>query len=148
MIIDKTTQEVERLAEDLAKDLLGKQLKKAIEIDRLSGSVKSPSFDGMPKGTASGNASENMMIRVSDCRQLIRQVSEALTKFDSEEFIALQERYLHDKTAIAIARRLSVSRATVYRLIDKGLLQFIYVYNQGELLNRAAEQLVSNKQPA
>lgn len=148
MIIDKTTQEVERLAEDLAKDLLGKQLKKAIEIDRLSGSVKSPSFDGMPKGTPSGNASENMMIRVSDCRQLIRQVSEALSKFNTEEFIALQERYLHDKTAIAIGRRLMVSRATVYRLIDKGLLEFIYVYNQGELLNRAAEELASSKQTA
>lgn len=148
MIIDETTKEVEALAEDLAKNLLGKQLKKAIEINRLAGSIKSPSFDGMPKGTPNGNASEIMMVKISDCRQLIRQVSETLTKFDTDEFIALQEHYLHDKSAIAIARKLMVSRATVYRLIDKGLLEFVYTYNQGELLNKAAEQLASNKQLA
>lgn len=138
--------EVEALAVEKAKNLLSKKLQKAIKINRLSRSIGSPNMDGMPKGTANGNSSENMMITVSGCRELIRDVSKALNSLDCEEFVALQERYIHDKTAVYIAQRLMVSRASVYRLINKGLSEFIYVYNQGQLLDEAADELAEHSQ--
>ena len=146
MLIDEINEDVTARAIDLAKRLLSKDLQRAIRISKTAGSVSSPKFDGMPKGGHDGNSSEDMMIMVSECKQLIRDVTQALNQLDSDEFVALQEHYLRDKSAVAIADKLCVSRRTVYNIINKALNEFIYCYNSGELLIQAQHQL-TNTQP-
>lgn len=146
MMIDEINEDVTARATQLAKRLLSKDLQRAIRISKTAGSVSSPSMDGMPKGSHFGNSSEDMMIMVSECKQLIRDVTQALNELDSDEFVALQEHYLRDKSAVAIADKLCVSRRTVYNIINKGLNQFIYCYNSGELLVKAQHEL-TNTQP-
>lgn len=141
-------EETEKLAVQLAKQLLSKDLQKAIRINHLAGSIKSPSFDGMPKSHGAGNSSENMMIVVADARQLIRDVSAALANLDGDQYEALQEHYVYNKSAVCIAEKLMVSRASVYRIIDKALNSFIYCYRDGQLINDALNELANNKQPA
>ena len=145
MMIDEINEDVTNRATQLAKHLLSKDLQRAIRISKTAGNVSSPSMDGMPKGGHVGNSSEDMMIMVSECKQLIRDVTEALNQLDSDEFVAIQERYLHDKSAVAISQKLCVSRRTVYNIINKGLDQFIYCYNSGELLIQAQHQLTDNQ---
>ncbi|MCC4326091.1 hypothetical protein LMB33_05570 [Limosilactobacillus reuteri] len=146
MMIDEINEDVTERAINLAKRLLSKDLQRAIRISKTAGSVSSPSMDGMPKGSHSGNSSEDMMIMVSECKQLIRDVTKALNQLDPDEFVALQEHYLHDKSAVAISQKLCVSRRTVYNIINKGLSEFIYCYNSGELLIQAQHQLTDNQQ--
>ena len=145
-MIDKINDDVTERATKLAKNLLSNELQRAIRISKTAGSVSSPKFDGMPKGGHFGNSSEDMMIMVSECKQLIRDVSQALNQLDNDEFVAIQERYLHDKSAISIAQKLCVSRRTVYNIINKALNEFIYCYRSGELLIEAQHQL-TNTQP-
>ena len=145
-MIEEINEDVTTRAIDLAKHLLSKDLQRAIRISKTAGSISSPSMDGMPKGSHFGNSSEDMMIMVSECKQLIRDVSQALNQLDSDEFVAIQEHYLHDKSAVAIAQKLCVSRRTVYNILNKGLDQFIYCYNSGELLVKAQHEL-TNTQP-
>lgn len=145
MMIDEINEDVTARATQLAKRLLSKDLQRAIRISKTAGSVSSPSMDGMPKGSHFGNSSEDMMIMVSECKQLIRDVTQALNELDSDEFVALQEHYLRDKSAVAIADKLCVSRRTVYNIINKGLNQFIYCYRSGELLIKAQHQLTNNE---
>ena len=146
-MIENINEDVTERATQLAKHLLSKDLQRAIQISKTAGSVSSPSMDGMPKGSHFGNSSEDMMIMVSECKQLIRDVSQALNQLDNDEFVALQEHYLHDKSAVAIAQKLCVSRRTVYNIINKALNEFIYCYNSGELLVKAQHELTntSNK---
>lgn len=145
MMIEEINEDVTARAIDLAKHLLSKDLQRAIQISKTAGNVSSPRFDGMPKGGHSGNSSEDMMIMVSECKQLIRDVTEALNQLDSDEFVALQERYLRDKSAVSISQKLCVSRRTVYNIINKALNEFIYCYNSGELLIQAQHQLTDNE---
>lgn len=144
-MIDKET---EKLAVQLAKQLLSKDLQKAIQINHLAGSVKSQIFDGMPKGHGAGNSSENMMIAVADARQMIRDVAKALNNLEGDQFVALQEHYLHNQSAVKIANRLMVSRASVYRIIDKALNTFIYCYRDGQFIDDALNERANDKQPA
>lgn len=145
MMIDEINEDVTTRATQLAKRLLSKDLQRAIRISKTAGNISSPSMDGMPKGSHFGNSSEDMMIMVSECKQLIRDVTQALNELDSDEFVALQEHYLHDKSAVSISQKLCVSRRTVYNIINKGLNQFIYCYNSGELLIQAQHQLTANQ---
>lgn len=146
MMIENINEDVTNRATQLAKNLLSKDLQRAIRISKTAGNVSSPSMDGMPKGGHFGNSSEDMMIMVSECKQLIRDVTQALNQLDNDEFVALQEHYLRDKSAVSIADKLCVSRRTVYNIINKGLNQFIYCYNSGELLIQAQHEL-TNTQP-
>ena len=146
MMIDEINEDVTSRATQLAKRLLSKDLQRAIRISKTAGNISSPSMDGMPKGGNAGNSSEDMMIMVSECKQLIRDVTEALNQLDSDEFVALQERYLRDKSAVSISQKLCVSRRTVYNIINKALNEFIYCYNSGELLVKAQHEL-TNTQP-
>lgn len=146
MMIDEINEDVTTRATQLAKHLLSKDLQRAIRISKTAGNISSPSMDGMPKSGHYGNSSEDMMIMVSECKQLIRDVTEALNQLDSDEFVALQEHYVHDKSAVAISQKLCVSRRTVYNILNKGLDQFIYCYNSGELLIKAQHEL-TNTQP-
>ena len=145
MMIENINEDVTARAIDLAKHLLSKDLQRAIRISKTAGNVSSPKFDGMPKGGHFGNSSEDMMIMVSECKQLIRDVSQALNQLDNDEFVALQEHYLHDKSAVAIADKLCVSRRTVYNILNKGLSEFIYCYRSGELLIEAQHQLTDTQ---
>lgn len=145
MMIDEINEDVTNRAIDLAKRLLSKDLQRAIRISKTAGNVSSPKFDGMPKGVHFGNSSEDMMIMVSECKQLIRDVTQALNQLDSDEFVALQEHYLHDKSAVEISQKLCVSRRTVYNIISKGLSEFIYCYRSGELLIEAQHQLTDTE---
>lgn len=145
MMIDEINEDVTERAKQLAKYLLSKDLQRAIRISKTAGNVSSPRFDGMPKGGHFGNSSEDMMIMVSECKQLIRDVTEALNELDNDEFVALQEHYLRDKSAVSIAQKLCVSRRTVYNILNKGLDQFIYCYRSGELLIKAQHQLTANE---
>lgn len=146
MMIEEINEDVTTRATQLAKHLLSKDLQRAIRISKTAGNISSPSMDGMPKGSHFGNSSEDMMIMISECKQLIRDVSQALNQLDNDEFVALQEHYLHDKSAVAIADKLCVSRRTVYNILNKGLDQFIYCYRSGELLVKAQHEL-TNTQP-
>ena len=146
MMIENINEDVTERATQLAKHLLSKDLQRAIRISKTAGNISSPSMDGMPKGSHFGNSSEDMMIMVSECKQLIRDVTEALNQLDSDEFVAMQERYLRDKSAVSISQKLCVSRRTVYNIINKGLSEFIYCYNSGELLVKAQHEL-TNTQP-
>lgn len=146
MMIDKINDDVTERATKLAKNLLSIELQHAIRISSSSGSVSSPIMDGMPKASHFGNSSEDMMIMVSESRQLVRDVTVALNQLDSDEFIAMQERYLHNKSAVAISQKLCVSRRTVYNILNKGLDQFIYCYKNGELLVIARHQLLAEQQ--
>ena len=146
MMIENINEDVTSEATKLAKHLLSKDLQRAIQISKTVGSVSSPSMDGMPKGSHFGNSSEDMMIMVSECKQLIRDVSQALNQLDNDEFVALQERYLRDKSAVSIAQKLCVSRRTVYNILNKGLSEFIYCYNSGELLVKAQHELTDTEQ--
>lgn len=146
MMIENINGDVTARATQLAKHLLSKDLQRAIRISKTAGNISSPSMDGMPKGGHAGNSSEDMMIMVSECKQLIRDVTEALNQLDSDEFVALQEHYLRDKSAVAIADKLCVSRRTVYNILNKGLSEFIYCYNSGELLVKAQHELTANEQ--
>lgn len=145
MMIENINEDVTSEATKLAKHLLSKDLQRAIRISKTAGNISSPSMDGMPKGSHFGNSSEDMMIMVSECKQLIRDVTQALNQLDSDEFVALQERYLHDKSAVAISQKLCVSRRTVYNIINKGLSEFIYCYRSGELLVKAQHELTNNQ---
>lgn len=145
MMIENINEDVTSEATKLAKRLLSKDLQRAIRISKTAGNVSSPKFDGMPKGGHDGNSSEDMMIMISECKQLIRDVTEALNQLDNDEFVALQEHYLHDKSAVAIADKLCVSRRTVYNIINKALDEFIYCYNSGELLVKAQHQLTDTQ---
>lgn len=145
MMIDEINEDVTERATQLAKHLLSKDLQRAIRISKTAGNISSPSMDGMPKGGHSGNSSEDMMIMVSECKQLIRDVTQALNELDSDEFVALQEHYVHDKSAVAISQKLCVSRRTVYNIINKALNEFIYCYNSGELIIKAQHQLTDNE---
>ena len=145
MMIDEINEDVITRATQLAKRLLSKDLQRAIRISKTAGNVSSPKFDGMPKGGHTGNSSEDMMIMVSECKQLIRDVTQALNQLDSDEFVALQEHYLHDKSAVAISQKLCVSRRTVYNILNKGLGQFIYCYRSGELLIQAQHELTDTE---
>lgn len=146
MMIEKINEDVTERATKLAKRLLSKDLQRAIRISKTAGNISSPKFDGMPKGGHDGNSSEDMMIMVSECKQLIRDVTEALNQLDNDEFVALQEHYVHNKSAVAISQKLCVSRRTVYNILNKGLDQFIYCYRSGELLIEAQHEL-TNTQP-
>lgn len=145
MMINEINEDVTSEATKLAKHLLSKDLQRAIRISKTAGNISSLSMDGMPKGSHFGNSSEDTMIMVSECKQLIRDVTEALNQLDNDEFVALQEHYLHDKSAVAIADKLCVSRRTVYNIINKALDEFIYCYNSGELLVKAQHQLTANE---
>lgn len=145
MMIEEINEDVTSEATKLAKRLLSKDLQRAIRISKTAGNISSPSMDGMPKGSHFGNSSEDMMIMVSECKQLIRDVTQALNQLDSDEFVALQEHYLHDKSAVAISQKLCVSRRTVYNILNKGLDQFIYCYNSGELLIKAQHELTDTE---
>lgn len=145
MMIEEINEDVTNRAIDLAKHLLSKDLQRAIRISKTAGNISSPSMDGMPEGSHFGNSSEDMMIMVSESKQLIRDVTEALNQLDSDEFVALQERYLRDKSAVSISQKLCVSRRTVYNIINKALNEFIYCYNSGELLIEAQHELTDNE---
>lgn len=145
MMIEEINEDVTSEATKLAKHLLSKDLQRAIRISKTAGNVSSPSMDGMPKGGHAGNSSEDMMIMVSECKQLIRDVTEALNQLDNDEFVALQERYLRDKSAVSISQKLCVSRRTVYNILNKGLSEFIYCYRSGELLIQAQHQLTASQ---
>lgn len=145
MMIENINEDVTARATQLAKHLLSKDLQRAIRISKTAGNVSSLKFDGMPKGSHSGNSSEDMMIMISECKQLIRDVSQALNQLGSDEFVAIQEHYLKDKSAVAISQKLCVSRRTVYNIINKGLSEFIYCYNSGELLVKAQHELTDNE---
>ena len=145
MMIESINDDVTNEATKLAKRLLSKDLQRAIRISKTAGNISSPKFDGMPKGSHPGNSSEDMMLMISECKQLIRDVSSALSCLDSDQFVALQEHYMHDKSAVAIAQKLCVSRRTVYNILNKGLDQFIYCYRNGELLVKAQHHLTDNE---
>ncbi|WHO86398.1 hypothetical protein [Limosilactobacillus oris] len=146
-MISNFSDEVVKQASNDAKRLLSKDLQRAIRINKSAGSVTSPSIDGMPKGSHRGNGSEEIMLLVSECRQLIRDVSSALSMLDADEFQALQDFYIHDKTATRIAQNLYVSRTQIYRIINRGINEFVDYYRGGELLVIAKREL-EDKLPA
>lgn len=143
MMIEEINEDVTQRATKLAKHLLSKDLQRAIRISKTAGNVSSPSFDDMLKGSHAGNSSEDMMIMASECKQQIRDVKQALNQLDNDQFVALQEHYLRNKSAVAIAQKLCVSRRTVYNIINKALDEFIYCYRSGELLVEAQRQLTA-----
>lgn len=147
-MISGFSDEVIKQASKDAKRLLSKDLQRAIRIYKSAGSVSSPSTDGMTKCGHRGNSSEDMMLLVSECRQLIHDISSALSMLNADEFQALQEFYIHGKTATWIAQALCVSHTQIYRILNRGIDQFIDYYRSGELLVIAKHKLEEAKQPA
>ncbi|WP_433596630.1 hypothetical protein [Limosilactobacillus reuteri] len=146
-MISNFSDEVIKRASSDAKHLLSKDLQRAIRINKSAGSVSSQSMDSIPKGSHRGSGSEETMLLVSECRRLIRDVSSALSMLDADEFQALQDFYIHDKTAVRIAQDLCVSHTQIYRILNRGIDQFADYYKNGELLVTAKREL-EFKQPA
>lgn len=84
-------------------------------------------YDGMPKGTPKGNPSTNAITEHITANNYVHTVKTAidLVSEDYEEYgTYLRENYFEHKTKTAIALDMSISRATVYNLAEKALLEF------------------------
>lgn len=84
-------------------------------------------YDGMPKGTPKGNPSTNAVTERITAGNYIKTVKTAidLIKEDFPEYaIYLKENYINFKSKTEIAMDMSISRATLYRMSDKALMEF------------------------
>lgn len=84
-------------------------------------------YDGMPKGTPKGNPSTNALTERISAHDYIKVVTTAIELIgeDFPEYSTyLKENYIQHKSKIAIAMDMSVSRATVYNLSSKALMEF------------------------
>lgn len=84
-------------------------------------------YDGMPKGTPKGNPSTNALTERISAHDYIKVVTTAIDLIgeDFPEYSTyLKENYIQHKSKIAIAMDMSVSRATVYNLSSKALMEF------------------------
>lgn len=84
-------------------------------------------YDGMPKGTPKGNPSTNAVTERISAHDYIKVVTTAIELIgeDFPEYSTyLKENYIQHKSKIAIAMDMSVSRATVYNLSSKALMEF------------------------
>lgn len=107
---------------ELVLDMYDKQ-KTLAKSELLSGI----NYDGMPKGTPKGNPSTNAVTERINANDYIKVVTTAIDLIgeDFPEYSTyLKENYIQHKSKIAIAMDMSVSRATVYNLSSKALMEF------------------------
>ena len=123
---------------------ISKEVVKFFEVDvprermlvRSATSITSPQFDGMPGKTSNGNGSENKMISYAEAKRHLAAINTALELMDRDEADVLNMLMLQHETATKAALELCLSRASVFRLRKRALVDFAYAYNGGELLDR------------
>ena len=103
---------------------------------RSATSITSPQFDGMPGKTSNGNASENKMISYTEAKGHLAAINTALELMDQDEADVLNMLMIQHETATKAALELCLSRASVFRLRKRALVDFAYAFNGGELLDR------------
>ncbi|MBC6389239.1 hypothetical protein ERK14_06775 [Lactobacillus kunkeei] len=84
-------------------------------------------YDGMPKGTPKGNPSVNALTERITASNYIKTIKTAIDLIEDdypEYAIYLRENYMQHKSKTAIAVDMSVSRATVYNLAEKAMMEF------------------------
>lgn len=123
---------------------ISKEVVKFFEVDvpreqmlvRSATSITSPQFDGMPGKTSNGNGSENKMISYTEAKRHLAAINTALELMDPDEADVLNMLMIKHETATKAALELCLSRASVFRLRKRALVDFAYAYNCGELLDR------------
>ena len=123
---------------------ISKEVVKFFEVDvpreqmlvRSATSITSPQFDGMPKAAGNGNGSENKMISYTEAKRHLAAINTALDLMDPDEADVLNMLMIKHETATKAALELCLSRASVFRLRKRALVDFAYAYNGGELLDR------------
>lgn len=123
---------------------ISKEVVKFFEVDvpreqmlvRSATSITSPQFDGMPGKTSHGNGSENKMISYTEAKRHLAAINTALELMDPDEADVLNILLIKHETATKAALELCLSRASVFRLRKRALVDFAYAYNGGELLDR------------
>ena len=103
---------------------------------RSATSITSPQFDGMPGKTSNGNASENKMISYTEAKRHLAAINAAFDLMDQDEADVLNMLMIKHETATKAALELCLSRASVFRLRKRALVDFAYAFNGGELLDR------------
>lgn len=103
---------------------------------RSATSITSPQFDGMPGKTSNGNGSENKMISYTEAKRNLAAINTAFDLMDPDEADVLNLLMIKHETATKAAMELCLSRASVFRLRKRALVDFAYAYNCGELLDR------------
>lgn len=115
---------------------LDREVRRSIMLIHSATSISSPRFDGMPKGSSNGNSSERKMIAYADAKAKMELVNAAFDMMDDDEAAVLQGLYVKGWTITKISMELCLSRRSVFRLRKRGLLDFAYCYNAGELIDR------------
>lgn len=103
---------------------------------RSATSITSPRFDGMPKASGKGNGSENKMISYTEAKRHLAAINTAFDLMDRDEADVLTLMMIKHYSATKAALELCLSRASVFRLRKRALVNFAYAYNGGELLDR------------
>lgn len=130
---------------------ISKEVVKFFEVDvpreqmlvRSATSITSPQFDGMPKASGKGNGSENKMISYTEAKRHLSMINAAFDLMDPDEADVLNLLMIKHKTATKAALELCLSRASVFRLRKRALVDFAYAYNCGELLDRLHDKATS-----
>ena len=86
--------------------------------------LKSPTFDGMPKGPVSGNSNENRMININIAENVVDCVVQAMRNLTSESQRILLSRYSDSMMVYKIAEELNYSASTYTRRQEKALCEF------------------------
>lgn len=103
---------------------------------RSATSITSPQFDGMPGKTSKGNGSENKMISYTEAKRHLYMINAAFDLMDPDEADVLNMLMIKHYSATKAALELCLSRASVFRLRKRALVDFAYAFNAGELLDR------------
>ncbi|WP_048340229.1 ArpU family phage packaging/lysis transcriptional regulator [Limosilactobacillus fermentum] len=86
--------------------------------------LKSPVLDSQPKGTPTGNASENRMLNIWLAEQVVDCVGCAMRNMTKESQRILLSRYSDQMLTYNIARELSISSSTYSRKQEEALCEF------------------------
>lgn len=86
--------------------------------------LKSSVLDSQPKGTPTGNASENRMLNIWLAEQVVDCVGCAMRNMTKESQRILLSRYSDQMLTYNIARELSISSSTYSRKQEKALCEF------------------------
>lgn len=98
-------------------------------------SISSPSFDGMPKGTPSGNTMESKLINRAYCRQVVEAVPLVIKDCSRWSRAILTTLYIDQHDDKYCINKLPYEENWYYkRLKPKALIEFAEIYPIEELM--------------
>ncbi|MGV0167617.1 ArpU family phage packaging/lysis transcriptional regulator [Furfurilactobacillus sp. WILCCON 0119] len=134
--------------EDAVIKAAKRKLSKCRSLMRQSGKrlsdLQSPSFDGMPKGTPSGNRVEDSMIRRIDAENSLRDIIGAINMCSERSKEILFDLYfdLGDYSDTQVRMNEGRTESTFYRSKRQALWEFAETYHFGEMLNTANSERI------